>query len=92
MKNHQCPLLSLEPTQTASKSRSAAVTSRIRAVVSFLPQARETPSYLEGQNVAIEYRFAEDRRRQSGLAADLVERQVAVTVGNLSAEHFQEVP
>jgi hypothetical protein len=46
-----------------------------------------------GQNVAIEYRFAEDRLDQlPELPADLVDRQVAVIVGNLSAELFWEVP
>jgi putative tryptophan/tyrosine transport system substrate-binding protein len=46
-----------------------------------------------GQNVAIEYRFAEDRLDQlPELPVDLVDRQVAVIVGNLSAELFWEVP
>jgi putative ABC transport system substrate-binding protein len=38
--------------------------------------------YIEGQNIAVEYRWAENRdERLPGLAADLVRRQCAVIVG-----------
>ena len=51
------------------------------ATVPFLSGLKET-GYVEGQNVAIEYRYAENQYdRLPALAADLVRRRVAVIVG-----------
>jgi putative ABC transport system substrate-binding protein len=50
--------------------------------VPFLLGLKET-GYVEGQNVAVEYRYAEDQLdRLPALAADLVRRRVAVIVAN----------
>jgi putative ABC transport system substrate-binding protein len=50
--------------------------------VPFFQGLKET-GYVEGQNVAVEYRYAEDQLdRLPALAADLVRRRVAVIVAN----------
>src|SRR5262245_50778341 len=52
-------------------------------LVAAFRQGLTESGFVEGQNVAIEYRFADDRPdRLPGLATDLVGRQVALIVGN----------
>jgi putative ABC transport system substrate-binding protein len=48
-------------------------------IVAAFRQGLADAGYIEGQNVAIEYRWAEgDYRRLSDMAADLVRRQVSL--------------
>ena len=55
-------------------------------LVAALRQGLKEAGYIEGQNVAIEFRFAENRlERLPALVADLVRRQVAVIVANTAA-------
>ena len=65
---------------------SASPAERARYVAAFLQGLKET-GFVEGQNVAIEYRWAESRYdRLPGLAADLVRRRVSVMfAGSLPA-------
>jgi ABC-type uncharacterized transport system substrate-binding protein len=59
-------------------SSSGSPADRAPFLTAFLQGVRET-GYVEGQNVAIEYRWAQDQAdRLPDLAADLVRRQVTV--------------
>src|SRR5436305_359416 len=52
-------------------------------LVAAFRQGLKEAGFIEGQNVALEYRSAEDQHhRLSALVADLVGQQVALIVGN----------
>jgi putative ABC transport system substrate-binding protein len=65
--------------------RSTSHDDSIRLIVAF-QQGLRLGGYVEGQNVAIEYRWADNRvDQQHALAADLVARKVSVIVSNQGA-------
>jgi putative tryptophan/tyrosine transport system substrate-binding protein len=62
--------------------RTAAAASSAHLVKAFR-EGLNAGGFIEGQNVAVEYRWADDQpHRVSGLAADLVQRRVALIVTN----------
>jgi putative tryptophan/tyrosine transport system substrate-binding protein len=65
--------------------RSSTLADAINLMAAFRQGLKET-GYVEGQNVATEYRFAEnDRDKLTALVRDFIHRPVAVIVGNLVA-------
>jgi hypothetical protein len=55
-------------------------------LVAAFEQGLKEAGFVEGQNVAIDYRWGNDQSdRLSGLAADLIRRQAAVIIGNILA-------
>jgi putative tryptophan/tyrosine transport system substrate-binding protein len=63
------------------------------ALVAALRQGLGNEGFVEGRNVAIEQRYADNHLdRLPGLAADLVHRQVSVIVGNVDAVNAARGP
>src|SRR5262245_56005874 len=66
--------------------RSTSLADATRLVTAFRQGLKEA-GFVEGQNVAVEYRSAEDHPdRLPALVADLISQQVAVIVGNNNAQ------
>jgi putative ABC transport system substrate-binding protein len=65
--------------------RSTSLTASTHLLVAFRRGLKEA-GFVEGQNVAIEYRYADNQiDRLSALATDLIRRPVAAIVGNVAA-------
>src|SRR6516164_3603118 len=69
------------------------IADRYTNYVAGLRQGLAEAGYVEGQNIAIEFRWANNQHeRLSELAADLVRRQVAVLVSAGGAQHWRPRP
>src|SRR5215471_3797791 len=71
-----------QPMQVIGFLRSTSLLDSTQLLIAFRQGLKET-GFVEGQNVAIEYRWAEGQYdRLQALVADLIERKVAVIAAN----------